>query len=81
MVGVAMLGLVKISDLLIMYPDLISIVDEAQAHAIAEDELADTLQKEAETKLKNAAARKLEVKRTLDAVARFRWAVGEKKAK
>ena len=73
-----MVGLVRVSDLAILTPDILEAVEGTLRTALSEEAQADTLQKEAETKLKTAAARKKEAARKLAAVARFRQAMGEK---
>lgn len=73
------LGLVKISDLLIIEPTIGIVAEDALESATDALERAESLRLEAETKLKTAAARKVEAQRYINAVKAFRAALGEKK--
>lgn len=73
------LGYVKVSDLLAVNPNIFEVVNEAEEAAKILNARGITLQKEAESKLITAQDYQDTANRKLEAIKRFRQAVGERK--
>jgi CBS-domain-containing membrane protein len=74
-----LLGYIKPADLLVLFPDLVQMVDDKEEVLEIQKEQASRLLKEAETKLENAKQKQVEIARQSKAVNSFRTALGERK--